>query len=322
MARRQPFAGNGGAHSLGSHLRSGFLCTPSLRGGVSEELPPRVLDRCQALQCHSRTDGALPFAHIRLPWTTSKTAPFATGSSSGKSLPISLPITPIKQRPDSLFTDTVTGSEIDYILLSPSSSSAFGPPQYARRARHRGSTPPADGALPVPQIRLPWSKPKTAPQATDASGKSLPISLPLTPAKQRPDSLFTDTVTGCDTDAHSQISAFGPPQYARDIEEGAYAEYPSPASYDGTDSEGQWTPTSATADVESPRVPAPRRGLPYTLPAPMPPRLDGASLSPYLFDLRHLCPPSPLLCPPPPLLSFTFLHPIRYDTIPFYFRPG
>ncbi|KAF8145127.1 hypothetical protein K438DRAFT_1992174 [Mycena galopus ATCC 62051] len=108
------------------------------------------------------------------------------------------------------------------------------------RARHRGSTPLADGALPVPQIRLPWSKPKTAPQATDASGKSLPISLPLTPVKQRPDSLFTDTVTGCDTDAYSQMSmekgrareytlpspssssAFGPPQYARDIEEGAY----------------------------------------------------------------------------------------------------
>ncbi|KAF8145119.1 pheromone A receptor-domain-containing protein [Mycena galopus ATCC 62051] len=142
-------------------------------------------------------------------------------------------------------------------------------------AKRCGFAPPADGALPFPHLRLPWSKPKAASHVTDASGKSLPISLPLTPVKQRPDSLFTDTVTGCETDAHSQMSmekgraceyilpspssssAFGPPQYARDIEEGAYAEYPSPASYDGTDSEGQWTPTSTTADVESPSRPRP-----------------------------------------------------------------
>ncbi|KAF8149756.1 pheromone A receptor-domain-containing protein [Mycena galopus ATCC 62051] len=143
-------------------------------------------------------------------------------------------------------------------------------------AKRCGFTPPADGALPFPRIRLPWTKPQTAPCATGSSGgKSFPISLPLTLVKQRPDSLFTDTVTGCDTDAQSQMSlekgraceyilpspssssAFGPPQYARDIEEGTYAEYPSPASYDGTDSEGQWTPTSTTADVESPSRPRP-----------------------------------------------------------------
>ncbi|KAF8149712.1 hypothetical protein K438DRAFT_2085770 [Mycena galopus ATCC 62051] len=269
MARRQPFAATaeltrwaGVIYALAFFTFFGFAAEARKNYRITFWA---VAKRCNVTP---PPDGA-PLPRIRLPRTKPKTAPFATGSSSGKSLPISLPLTPVKQRPDSLFTDTVTGSETDahsqmsmekacacqYILLSPSSSPAFGPPH--------------------PQIRLPWSKSKTAPQATDASGKSLPISLPLTPVKQRPDSLFADTVTGCDTDAHSQMSmetghaceyimpspssssAFGPPHYARDIEEGAYAKYPSPASYDGTNSEGQWMPTSVTADVESPSRPRP-----------------------------------------------------------------
>ncbi|KAF7372712.1 STE3-like pheromone receptor [Mycena sanguinolenta] len=61
-----------------------------------------------------------------------------------------------------------------------------------------GCTPPANGALPLPRISFPWTKTKAA--------NSLPISVPLTPIKKHPDSLFGDSRTESEIDGHSQSS--------------------------------------------------------------------------------------------------------------------
>jgi hypothetical protein len=153
-------------------------------------------------------------------------------------------------------------------------------------AKRCGFTPPADGAF--PSMRLPWSKStsKSQPFATGSGVKSLPISLPLTPVKQRTDSLFTDSLYGADTDtdAHSlgrekaraceyilpspSSSGFAPPRYAypRDIEAGAYvypvsALHPAPDSpsspsstyAEGTETDGDRTPTSTRTLIADPR---------------------------------------------------------------------
>ncbi|KAJ7469378.1 pheromone receptor Rcb3 B45 [Mycena galericulata] len=91
---------------------------------------------------------------------------------------------------------------------------------------------PADG-------RLPWSKAKTA-----SGAPALPISLPRSPAKPRPDSLtasLADTRTDYDDDAAMEKSAdylvptpsssgSAPPQYIHDIELGVYSGSGSPTS--------------------------------------------------------------------------------------------
>jgi hypothetical protein len=182
-------------------------------------------------------------------------------------------------------------------------------------AKRCGLTPPADGSFPFPRLRLrlrfPWTEPKPAvpSYATSDGGKSLPISLPLTPVKKRPDSsLFGDSRTEYDTsDVHSMEkgagraceyilpspSSSGPPQYARDIEAGAYATaYPSPSSTYTVDtdletdgySEGQATPTSSQhhlhptstspSDLESQR-----RTRPTTWPSLHSPRSPHAPAS-------------------------------------------
>ncbi|KAJ7881505.1 pheromone A receptor-domain-containing protein [Mycena olivaceomarginata] len=145
-------------------------------------------------------------------------------------------------------------------------------PAFWAVAKRCGLTPPTNGSLPFPCLRLhlPWIKPKpAAPFAISDSGKSLPISLPLTPVKKRPDSsLFGDSCTEYDTsDVHSMEKGAGRvceyilpsplssglPQYTRDIKAGAYTHaYPSPSSTYTVDtdletdgySEGQATPTS------------------------------------------------------------------------------
>ncbi|KAJ6470317.1 putative transmembrane pheromone receptor [Mycena sanguinolenta] len=132
-------------------------------------------------------------------------------------------------------------------------------------AQRCGFTPPPDGTLPFHRIPLPWTKPKAA--------RPLPVSVPLTPVKKHPDSLFGGSRTACETDAHSQFStekdhgfdyilpspsssaAFSSPRYAHEIEAGAYAASPSPSSY--TDSAGPRTPTSPPADVETSARPRP-----------------------------------------------------------------
>ncbi|KAJ7759923.1 pheromone A receptor-domain-containing protein [Mycena metata] len=111
-----------------------------------------------------------------------------------------------------------------------------------------GFTPPANNAF--PSIRLPWrsSKPTTAfGTGTNSAAKSLPISLPRIPTKQRPESLspsLADTRTDADTDYDHEKGSDGyvlptpstgsmPPHYARDVELGAYipyCPYPSPSS--------------------------------------------------------------------------------------------
>jgi hypothetical protein len=181
-------------------------------------------------------------------------------------------------------------------------------------AKRCGLTPPADGSLPFPRLRLrlPWTKPKpTVPSyATSDGGKSLPISLPLTPVKKRPDSsLFGDSRTEYDTsDMHSMEkgagraceyilpspSSSGPPQYARDIEAGAYAHaYPSPSSTYTVDtdfetdagySEGQATPMGSQHHLH-PTLPSPsalesqRRTRPTTWPSLHTPRSPHAPAS-------------------------------------------
>ncbi|KAJ7807336.1 pheromone A receptor-domain-containing protein [Mycena olivaceomarginata] len=181
-------------------------------------------------------------------------------------------------------------------------------------AKRCGLTPPADGSLPFPRLRLrlPWTKPKPAvpSYATGDSGKSLPISLPLTPVKKRPDSsLFGDSRTEYDaSDVHSMEkgagrtceyilpspSSSGPPQYARDIEAGAYATaYPSPSSTYTVDtdfetdagySEGQATATSSQHHLH-PTSPSPsdlesqRRTRPTTWPSLHTPRSPHAPAS-------------------------------------------
>ncbi|KAJ7323226.1 putative pheromone receptor [Mycena albidolilacea] len=175
-------------------------------------------------------------------------------------------------------------------------------------AKRCGLTPPADGSLPFPGLRLPWTKPKPAPFTSD-SGKSLPISLPFTPVKKRPDSsLFGDSRTEYDaSDVHSMEkgagraceyilpspSSSGPPQCARDIEAGAYATaYPSPSSTYTADtdletdgySEGQATPTSSQHHLH-PTSPSPsdlesqRRTRPTTWPSLHTPRSPHAPAS-------------------------------------------
>jgi hypothetical protein len=181
-------------------------------------------------------------------------------------------------------------------------------------AKRCGFTPPADGSLPFPRLRLPWTKPKpAAPFATSDGGKSLPISLPLTPIKKRPDSsLFGDSRTEYDTsDVHSMEkgmsmgaglacdyilpspSSSGPPQYARDIEAGAYAHaHPSPSSTYTIDtdletdgySEGQATPTSSQHHLHpTPTSPSDlesqRRTRPTTWPSLHAPRSPHAPAS-------------------------------------------
>ncbi|KAK7030188.1 STE3-like pheromone receptor [Favolaschia claudopus] len=105
-------------------------------------------------------------------------------------------------------------------------------------ARRCGVRPPPDGA-----IRFPWSR---ASDAGAAKAVSLPTAMPLTPVKQRLDSLY-DSRGGSRTDCESQVSfekdgrgceyivpspspsstAFSPPLYSHDIEAGAYVAYPS-----------------------------------------------------------------------------------------------
>ncbi|KAJ7164082.1 pheromone A receptor-domain-containing protein [Mycena filopes] len=105
-----------------------------------------------------------------------------------------------------------------------------------------GFTPPADGAFPF-TVRLPWARRAPTALATSSTAKSLPISLPMTPVKQRPESLspsLADSSTDADTDYDFEKGSAGyvlptpssgsAPQYARDIEHGAYAPYPSPSS--------------------------------------------------------------------------------------------
>ncbi|KAJ7753183.1 pheromone A receptor-domain-containing protein [Mycena metata] len=104
-----------------------------------------------------------------------------------------------------------------------------------------GFAPPADGAFPFPfTVRLPWAK--RAP-TTGSAAKGLPIALPLTPVKQRPESLspsLADTRTDADTDYEHEKGSEGyvlptpstdsmPPQYAHDVELGAYVPYPYPS---------------------------------------------------------------------------------------------
>jgi hypothetical protein len=177
-------------------------------------------------------------------------------------------------------------------------------------AKRCGFTPPADGSLPFPRfrLRLPWAKPKPAAPFAN-SDKSLPISLPLTPVKKRPDSsLFGDSRTEYDTaDVHSMEkgagraceyilpspSSSGPPQYARDIAAGAYATaYPSPSSTYTVDtdletdgySEGQATPTSSQHHLHpTPTSPSDlesqRRTRPTTWPSLHAPRSPHAPAS-------------------------------------------
>ncbi|KAK6987715.1 STE3-like pheromone receptor [Favolaschia claudopus] len=152
-------------------------------------------------------------------------------------------------------------------------------------AKRFGYNPPANGALPFPRLRWPWKK-SAATLPSSAGPKLLPLSLPLTPIKQRPDSLFDDsTRTECDTDAHSQLSvekacefimpspsssAYSPPQYARRIEVGAYTNSPFSSP---TDSESTAAPTpTSDSDSEStaPRTLTPshpQRPRPTTWPS-------------------------------------------------------
>ncbi|KAJ6470316.1 putative transmembrane pheromone receptor [Mycena sanguinolenta] len=118
-----------------------------------------------------------------------------------------------------------------------------------------GFTPPPKGALPFPRIHFPWNKPTVSP--------SLPISVPLTPVKKYPDSLFGDSRTECEPDrksmkesgceyilpSPSSSTAFGPPQYAHELQAAAYVARNSPSL--DTEFTDQGTFASIPADVES-----------------------------------------------------------------------
>ncbi|KAJ6543082.1 pheromone A receptor-domain-containing protein [Mycena capillaripes] len=135
------------------------------------------------------------FPTLRLPWTKAKPTPtpFATSSAGGKSLPISLPLTPVKQRPESLTasladsrtdydfdTDADTHSmekHADYIVPTPSSSNAgFALPQYAYARDVEAAyptarpSPPSDAPRPTTWPSLysprPPPPPLSAPQAS------------------------------------------------------------------------------------------------------------------------------------------------------------
>ncbi|KAJ7759882.1 pheromone A receptor-domain-containing protein [Mycena metata] len=125
-------------------------------------------------------------------------------------------------------------------------------------------SPPANGAFPF-TVRFPWTK--RAP-TTGSAAKGLPIALPLTPVKQRPESLnpsLADTRTDADTDYEYEKGSEGyvlptpssgsvPPQYAHDVEQGAYIPLPLP--------------------VVGTQTPDARRGRLKNTPTPMLPRLD------------------------------------------------
>ncbi|KAJ7034226.1 pheromone A receptor-domain-containing protein [Mycena alexandri] len=129
-----------------------------------------------------------------------------------------------------------------------------------------GFTPPADNAF--PSIHLPWRKSKPAAFATSSAAKSLPISLPRTPTKQRPDSLspsLADSRTDydCDTDIEkadyvlpTPSSGSMPPHYARDIELGAYVPYPSPRSQRTLTDDTRRSRPSTWPSQEHPHAPA------------------------------------------------------------------
>ncbi|KAJ6543079.1 hypothetical protein B0H19DRAFT_1268248 [Mycena capillaripes] len=132
------------------------------------------------------------FPSMRLPWTKPKPAPFASGSSTGgKTLPISLPLTPVKQRPESLTasladsrtdydfdTDVDTQSmekHDDYIVPTPSSSNAgFALPQYAYARDVEAAyptarpSPPSDAPRPTtwPSLYSPRPPPPPMPPSS------------------------------------------------------------------------------------------------------------------------------------------------------------
>ncbi|KAJ7034228.1 pheromone A receptor-domain-containing protein [Mycena alexandri] len=133
-----------------------------------------------------------------------------------------------------------------------------------------GFTPPQGNAL--PSIRFPWTKAKTTPAAFASSGgsaaKSLPISLPLTPVKQRPDSLspsLADSRTDADTDYEYEKDGYVlptpssgsvPPQYTHDVERGAYVPYPSPSSQRTLTDDTRRSRPSTWPSQEHPHAPA------------------------------------------------------------------
>ncbi|KAJ7182462.1 pheromone A receptor-domain-containing protein [Mycena crocata] len=160
-------------------------------------------------------------------------------------------------------------------------------------AKHFGCTPPPDGSLPF-KLRLPWLRTTTSPSSSCNSYGVKPLhlssnaskSIPRTPVKQRPDSLtasLADTSTdydhtefdftpGADMEKGfilpSPSPSAGPPQYAHDIELGAYR---SPSSSHASGSPRSF---SAAAALARPMPPSPRSPRPSTWPV-----LDDSSTS-------------------------------------------
>ncbi|KAJ7455421.1 pheromone A receptor-domain-containing protein [Mycena latifolia] len=123
-------------------------------------------------------DGKLPFA---LPW--SKTKPSSSSSPASSTLPISLPRTPIKQRPGSLspsLTDTSTDFDVekttDYILPTPSTGSA--PPEYMYDIELGAYTHAKRPPSPSPSSSSAGSTPRSRPFVADAFFPARPSPTP------------------------------------------------------------------------------------------------------------------------------------------------